>query len=803
MAELKENTSKKTGNSSNTVPILDIVFMTLRHWPWILLSVFICVGIAYFHLLRTPNVYTRSADVLIKNSLRGQYNGDEELSALGLNRSKANIQNEIANLKAKDVMAEVVERLGLDINYYHEGTFHDVVAYGYNLPIRLTLAGFPSNGSFTMKLTVDADSTVVIKDVIISGDEKYSKSFTGVLNDTINTPMGYLMVSPTSAYHSGETVELSIRKKPLFAARDSYNARLGVVQSDEKGSVLHITMADQSAERAEDVINAVIAVYNENWVRDRNQIAVSTSNFINERLGVIEAELGNVDSDISTYKSANLVPDIQTAASMYMTQNQQTQAKILEVNNQLAMARYIRSYLTADDTHNQLFPANSGIQSSNIQTLIGEYNTTLLQRNSLVAKSSEKNPLVAQLDDQLSAQRQAIIRTIDNEIIALDTQLKSLQGTEAQTISRLASNPTQAKNLLSVERQQKVKESLYLFLLQKREENELSQAFTAYNTRIINKPGASGVPVTPNRRKTLLMAFVLGLAIPFGVTFLKESINTKVRGRKDVEHLAVPFLGEIPQYVSKSKGKVNVDREQILVKAGKRNIINEAFRVLRTNVEFMCNATEGSKVIALTSFNPGSGKSFISVNLGMSIALKNRKVLIIDGDMRHGSTSEYVNSPKLGLSNYLSGGETNLLPLIVQSPTCENLNILPIGPIPPNPTELLESPRFAKLIDELKQHFDYIIIDCPPIEVVADAQIIDQYADRTFFIVRAGLLERSMLVDLDRLYEDKKYKNMAFILNGTRTSHGRYGYGYSYRYGYGYGYAYGYNYNRESKSKSK
>ncbi len=562
--------------------------------------------------------------------------------------------------------------------------------------------------------------------------------------------------------------------------------------------MVKLTFADQSTQRADEVLNTLIGVYNENWIRDKNQIAVSTSNFINDRLGVIEGELGNVDSYISSYKSANLVPDVGAAAAMYMNQSQQTQAQILEVNNQLSMARYIRSYLTADGTGNQLLPANTGLQSSNIQSLIGEYNEKLLQRNALVAKSSEKNPLVVQLDEQLNAQRQAVVHTIDNEIIALNTQLKSLRGSEAQTMSRLASNPTQAKNLLSTERQQKVKESLYLFLLQKREENELSQAFTAYNTRIVNKPGASGVPPTPNRRNILAMAFLIGLAIPFGVTYVKETNNTKVRGRKDVEHLAVPFLGEILNTKDKNKADKQTGGT-VVVKEGKRDIINEAFRVLRTNVEFMCASTPGAKVIAFTSFNPGSGKSFISVNLGMSIALKRKKVLVIDGDMRHGSTSAYIGSPSIGLSNYLSGSENDLSKVIVKDAVCDTLFYLPVGSIPPNPTELLESTRLADLINMAKEQFDYIIIDCPPIEVVADAQIIDRYADRTFFIIRAGLLERSILPDLDRLYEEKKYRNMAFILNGTRNDQGRYGYSHSYRYGYGYGYGYGYNYGSNNK----
>lgn len=806
MAEINEsvNKNKRRNNASGAVPLSDIFFMALHHWPWILLSVFICVGMAYFYLLRTPNVYSRSAEILIKDDSKGQSTGGDEFANLGLFQSNTNIQNEMTNLKAKDLMEEVVRRLGLDIEYYHSGRFHNTVAYGYNLPIKLTLSEYSDECSFSMNLSVAKDGKVTISELREAGKEPVNKVFTAQLNDTIPTPVGNMCVSPSHNYQKGEDVDLIVNKRPLSVARDSYNGSLSVSMSNEKGTVIRLTLADRSIQRADEVLTTLIGVYNENWIRDKNQIAVSTSNFINDRLAVIEGELGNVDSDISTYKSTNLVPDVNAAASMYMNQSQLTQAQILDVSNQLSMARYIRSYLTADGNSDQLLPSNTGLQSSNIQSLIGEYNDRLLQRNALVAKSSEKNPLVTQLDEQLVAQRQAIVKTIDNEIIALNTQMQSLRGSEARTVSKLASNPNQAKNLLSVERQQKVKESLYLFLLQKREENELSQAFTAYNTRIINKPGASGVPPTPNRSKILAIAFFIGLAIPFGVTYIKETNNTKVRGRKDIEHLAVPFVGEIPQNTKDSKKKSKSDQQEvnvIVVKEGKRDIINEAFRVLRTNVEFMCGSTAGSKVIAFTSFNPGSGKSFISVNLGMSIALKNKKVLIIDGDMRHGSTSAYIGSPATGLSNYLSGAENDLAKIIVQDGACENLSFLPVGSIPPNPTELLESSRLEELLNAVKKEFDYIIIDCPPIEVVADTQIIDRYTDRTIFIIRAGLLERAILPELDRLYEGKKYRNMALILNGTRNDQGHYGYSHSYRYGYGYGYGYGYNYG-ESKRQS-
>lgn len=812
MADVKETltASKKHQNQSGSVPLSDIFFLTIHQWPWILLSVFICVGVAYIYLLRTPTVYSRSAEILIKDDQNGQSISSSEFESLGLFQSSTNIQNEMTNLMAKDLMEEVVKRLGLDINYYRNGRFHDVVAYGSDLPVKLSLSGFPDEGSLSMDLSVNKDGKVTISDLAVPGHESSSTDFTGNFNDSIATPVGKIVVSPTPNYKAGEEVKLIVDKKPLSASIDSYTGRLTVTMSNEKGTVLKLTLSDQSTQRADDVLNTLIGIYNENWIRDKNQIAISTSNFINERLGVIEGELGIVDSDISTYKSENLVPDVEAAASMYMTQSQQTQAEILDVSNQLSMARYIRSYLTAEGNRDKLLPASTGLRSNSVLSLISEYNEKLLQRNSLVIKSSDKNPLVIQLDEQLNAQRQAIISSIDNEIIALDTQLKSLRGSEAKTMSRIASNPTQAKNLLSTERQQKVKEALYLFLLQKREENELSQAFTAYNTRIVNKPGFSGVPPTPNRRNILAMAFIIGLAIPFGVTYVRTTSNTKLRGRKDVENLSTPFLGEIPQYSKdgrRGKKKDHSEANTIVVREGKRDIINEAFRVLRTNVEFMCNAIDGSKVIAFTSFNPGSGKSFISVNLATSIALKGRKVLIIDGDMRHGSTSSYIGSPSTGLADYLSGADNDLSSLIVKDQMCDTLSFLPVGSNPPNPTELLESPRFAELIEKMKSEYDYIVIDCPPIEVVADAQIIDRYVDRTFFIIRAGLLERSMLPEIDRLYEEKKYRNMAFILNGTRNDKGRYGYSHSYRYGYGYGYGYGYNYDngfgtKKSKHKS-
>lgn len=800
MAEIK---LKKQAKVDSSVPLTDILYRTIHYWPFILLSVALCVGGSYAYLLTTPNVYTQSASLLIKDDAKGKStSGIDDFGDFGLFSNNTNIQNEITTLKSPDLIAEVVKRLNLDINYYLPGRFHNVIAYGTTLPVKVKFVNYPDNSSASFHLETDTNGKVKITDMELGSGEKSDKTYVCALNDTISTIAGKLVISPTESFTKGENVDIKVSKIPLSAATASYGSRLTVSMNNDKGTVIDLTLTDQNIQRADEVLSTIIGVYNENWITDKNQIAVSTSNFINDRLGVIESELGNVDSDISSYKSANLIPDVNAAASMYMSQSQETQQQILDLSNQLQMTRYIRSYL-ANGTSDALLPANSTVNNANIGNLISAYNNKVLQRNNLVSKSSESNPLVIQLDEQLAAERQVIIRSIDNEITNLSTQIKALRGNEAQLTSRIASNPTQAKNLLSVERQQKVKESLYLFLLQRREDNELNQAFTAYNSRIIKQPGGSTIPTAPNRSKILMVAFLIGLAIPFGIVYAKETGNTKVRGRKDLENMTPPLLGEIPQHVTPgNKGKKKEEAERvILVKPESRNIINEAFRVLRTNTEFSRINKDGCNVIALTSFNPGSGKSFITMNLAAAIAIKGKRVLVIDGDMRHGSSSSYVEKAKVGLSDYLGGEHDDVNSLLVTSEEIKTLQVLPIGTVPPNPTELLESPRFGELIKQMRPHYDYIIIDCPPIEVVADAQIIDQYADRTIFIIRAGLFERSMLAELDRLYDEKKYKHMAVILNGTRNDQGRYGYSHTYKYGYGYGYGYGYNYEGGSKKQ--
>ena len=789
-----QKTNTKNQEAQDFMRFLNLLYLCLSKWHWFVISLAVCLGAAVWYLLTTPKVYTRSASILIKDASKGGSSSDEAsaFADLGLFASSSNINDEMGALQSPDMMREVVSRIRLYMDYKVPGQFLDQTVYGRQLPVNVTIEGLLEDESASFTLNLSTKGAVTLSDIRRNGEETGASEVKGKLNDTICCSVGKVVVSPTAYFKSCPQPVIYVTRKSFAAAVAGSAAGLTVARTNEQSNIITLSYNDMSTQRAEDVLNTLIAVYNEKWVSDKNQITVSTSRFIDDRLGVIEGELGNVDNDISSYKSEHLLPDVQAAANMYMSQASEVDAAIKELDNQVYMARYIRNYLT-NGNKTQLLPTNSGINDSGLSSQIGEYNSTLLDRNSLVAHSSEKNPLVAEIDGSLAAMRTALLTSIDNQLVALNAQIRSLQGVGGQATSHIASNPQQAKYLLSVERQQKVKESLYLYLLQKREENELSQAFTAYNTRIITMPGGSMVPTAPVSNNILLAALAIGLIIPVAVIFLRENMNSTVRGRKDLDGLTVPFIGEIPQYENHSKSlfgkkKSRKASEMVLVKDGSRNIINEAFRVLRTNLEFMTGKDRSQNVVVITSFNPGSGKSFLTLNIAVSFAIKGKKVLVIDGDLRHGSASMYVDSPDRGLSDFLCGRMDNVEDVIVTHPEYNHLEVLPVGTNPPNPTELLFDDRLKTVIDMVRLRYDIVFIDCPPIEIVADTQIIEKLADRTVFVVRAGLLERSMLPELEKLYNERKYKNMSVILNGTEGGSSRY----SYRYGYHYGYHYGY-----------
>ena len=784
----------------------DFFFLCLSKWRWIIASVILYCGAALWYLLSTQPTYERTATILIKEENNSRFSGsnlDALFTESGIRMNESYVYNELSVIQSPSILTEAGKRIGLDVCYETDGSFHRIPLYGEQLPVKVIFHSLTTEDYGQLTLHLNGNSFEMSG--FTFNDEEQKTTVKGQYNAIVNTPVGKVSVVPQPCLKAF----LAECGKPLYVEHRTDYMMTTIIQSsisaglvDNKGTLIAISYRDIHPKRAEDIISTVIDVYKESWVNDKNQITRATSNFITDRLGVLERELGDVDADISSYKSANLLPDVTSASNLYMQQSKENSAELLKLHTQHAMASFVRDYLKKESNKNELLPVNTGLENIKIEQQINEYNSTLLQRNNLATNSTESNPLIAQYDSNLAQLRASIQAGIDNLLVSLNTQIRHMEMSENRTISQIASSPNQAKYLQSVGRQQQVKETLYLFLLQKREENELSQAFTAYNTRVIQAPSGSIRPVSPNRRNILLIAFLVGLALPIAIIYFLESLNSKLRGLKDLENIQTPVLGEIPEAkLSRQRPKWMFWKKEPqkkvawIVKTGNRDVVNEAFRVMRSNLEFTLPEKDKLATVCIfTSFNPNSGKSFLSMNTAASFAIKGKRVLVIDGDLRKGSASAYVGSPALGISHYLNGHETDLSKLIVEAKNYPGLHVLPIGIVPPNPTELLSSPRLQELIDEVRKQYDIIFFDCPPIKVVADTQIIARVAERTILVVRSGLLERAMIPQIDQLYEGDQFPALSVILNGTKIRNQRYGY--TYRYGYGYGYGYGYEYGK-------
>lgn len=775
---------EKLKPNDDFIRVQDLFHIFLSKWYWFVLSLFITTALVIIYLLITPPIYTRTASILIKdNSKSGTSAGSmAEFDDMGIFRSNTNVNNELITLKSPSLMEEVVVRLDLDKRYISRRGLRKIDLYKSS-PVLVMLKN-PNGQALQFDIELQPHGKVRLIDFIHSG-QALSGKIEGALSDTIATPFGVVMIIPTPYYNDeGGNPHVRFVKSNRQSVVNGYSSALQAVLGSKDATVVNLSIKDQSPQRAVDVLNTLIAVYNENWMKDKNQIAISTSRFISERLDVIESELGNVDEDISSYKSEHILPDIDAVSGMYLSEYAGSRKELLELNNRLSIMEYIRRNLS-DEPGNRLLPVNSGVDNANLEEQIGKYNALLLRRNNLLSNSSERNPLVIDMSQSLTEMSQVIIRSVDNLIVSLNTQINNVKRQEARVIGQIASNPNQARYLLSVERQQKVKEALYLYLLQKREENELSQAFTAYNTRIITPPNGSLSPTEPRRAFLLLIALLTGTLLPLFFFVVKERTDTTLRGRKDLEGMTIPFIGEIPLY-RKRKSRFSWekwDTPAIVVKEKNRNVINEAFRLLRTNLEFMVKKESQSKVIMLTSINPNAGKTFITMNLAAGFAIKEKKVLVIDLDMRKALLSSYVQSSGPGIADYLGHQTEEWRSAIVKGNNRGEPDLLPVGTIPPNPTELLFDKRLEQMLEELRTEYDYIFVDCPPVEIVADTSIINKLVDMTLFIVRVGLLDRSLLPEIENFYTSGKLRNMSLILNGTMLANARYGYRYGYAYG--------------------
>ncbi len=786
--EITTGVTRKTQSGNSPAVILKkILSLCTRYWYWFVISLIVAMGAAWFYLQLKPPVYQRSASIMIKQN--GGDAMDYTMRELGISQPATNLVNEILLMRSSVVASEVVNRLKLDVDYFEKGTFYDKTLYGLKNPLSMKFCDLGDNDRAGLEAEIRQDSTIVLSSFSLNGQHIAAESITMHSGDTIDTPLG--RVTAQSAPNPEKSVSnVIVQRSGINTAANNIRGRINASLQDRSSSIIDIRYRDVSRSRADDILNTLITVYNEQWMKNRNKQIVSTNEFIRDRLAVIENELGSVDKDISSYKSDNLILDIAQAGSLAMGEATESAKQEADIAMRIGQLRITYEYLSSATDDSQQIPLYSSIENGAILQRISEYNKLVLERNSHQSYSSAQNPLVVELNKQLAIQRKTIIDALSNEISTLQTQQNALRATHRDAIGRVARNPQQANYLLSVERQQKVKESLYLFLLQKREENELSQAFTAYNTQLIEPAHGSWDPVEPVSRSVYLMALILGLALPAVIIFLKEMLTTTVQGREDFKNMQIPFAGVIPQSGKKNRNKKKSRREPspIVVKEGNRDMMNEAFRVIRSNLEFLLGHDASHKVIMLTSIDPGSGKTFITANLANTISLKEKKVLAIDLDLRRASLSACVKNPSHGISGYLAGRYQDYHELIVK---LGEVDMLPCGALPPNPSELLYSDRFAKLMESVRQEYDYVFLDCPPLEIVADPAIINRYSDLTLFVARCGVLEKSLLPEIDEWYRDKKFNNMVVLLNGADANGGHYGY---HHYGYhSYGYhSYGY-----------
>ncbi|MBR4756200.1 MAG: hypothetical protein IK076_04595, partial [Bacteroidales bacterium] len=663
MAEELDNKSWSIQDDSEETlfSFRDIWALFWGHKWWYLLSLIVAGSIAYFYLYRTPKLYRSTEKIILETDQSAAVLSD--LSATMRRRAALghNVANEIVAFRSPDLMKKAVERLGLETNYTDLMFLRERELYN-KTPFFLSILGDDNRASsFSFIVKKKGDKSFILDSFTVGGNELEAKSVSGSFGDSLVTPIGSLRLTESQYFHTwGDDIRVSWANSRIRAGY--YSGRMGVSAARDESSVVTLSMTDYAPERARNVLSTVLDIYNEQWVEDRNRAATNTSDFIAERLVILQKELGDIDNNIKDYKQQNRITDIGAVSGQYLSQSSSYSEKAFANSNQLAISQMIRDRLTDPTQSNTLLPANSGLTNTTIEGQISAYNATLMKRDKYLKESSEANPMVADLNANLDAMKANITRSLDNNISALQLQQGKIAAQEGVIMGKLASTTGQALELQSMSRDQKVKESLYIYLLQKREENELATQMNISNNRLIQSATA-GAPVSPVAKKIYLIALILGLAIPFLFFFLRILFNTTVRTRADVAKLKVPFLAEIPQMGLEKKSLFSFTRPnrfdekscKIVVQHGKRDVINEAFRVLRTNLDMMTGYSEGCHVVMVTSFNPNAGKTFTIMNMAASMAVKGSKVLLLDLDLRKASLSKSLSKNGSGVASFLNG----------------------------------------------------------------------------------------------------------------------------------------------------
>ena len=781
-------------NEMQLIPMLKLCYHKfLQNWYWFTLSVIVCVALGWIYLQRQSRVYERQSVMLIEeantsggnmpNMRRASRSNMTSLLELNGVSVGDNLKNEIFIISSKRLMQRVVEKLNLDVDYLIDEGLHHVPLYKDERPVEIIFQS-PYTEEMAAK-TKQASLNFDVKKknantVVLTGfkDKEGNKlpDISAQLGQTLQTPVGKLSVLRGKSFNQWTDEAVHVSRMPISFAANLYQSKLSASEFDKETSLIVLTCLDTHTKRADDILNTLYDTYKEDVVENKNRVALSTAQFIDERLQIIGNELSTVETQLADFKKRNQLIDFKLTSQAVLTETSTAHQQTLAIETQLNVAQFLNEYLSNHTNDKDLIPTlNLGDAGVNQQ--IAAFNTLMNQRNTLASNSSEQQSMVREMDRQLTQTRQAIASSLQNHINALKLQLRDARLNENLLTGQIAGAPDMEKQGIDIQRQQALKESLYTYLLNKREEVALQQAINEANVRLVEGP-IGNRQVSPRSMVIMLLALGIGFAIPALIIWLMMTLDVTVHSRKDIENATtIPLLGEIP-HMKNATGKTLINElpnDAPLV---------EAFRIMRFSLNYIRHATQ---VIMTTSTTPGQGKSFISRNVCITFAMMGKRTLLIDADIRKRTLSAHFGH-HMGLTAYLSDNFTKVEDIIVKDGIAPGVDFMPAGSLPPHPSELLMSDRLDELMGKLREQYDQIIIDCTPMFSVADAGIVNRVVDITFFVIRAGVQERDFLPELERMYQENRLENLCIVLNDVKENASRYGSNYGSGYGYGYGY---------------
>lgn len=797
---MKENLYENNMNEldEEKVNYQELLFRYIIHWPWFVASLLVCLIGAWVYLHFQTPVYQVSASIMIKDDKKGGNSGSADLENLGLGgviTSAQSIDNEIEVLRSKTILKEVVNSLELYITYYDEDEFPKREMYKTS-PVVVNLTAqeadkLPSAALIDMQLSSDGGLDVNLK----VGLNEYNKRF-DKLPAVFPTNVGTFGFTLRDSLLNGQVEgrkdvrHISAVVSQPFGMAKGYQWALTIAPTSKATSVATVSLVNTNIQRGQDFINKLMEMYNRNTNNDKNEVAEKTREFINERIKIIDEELGNTEEKLETFKRNAGLTDISSDAQLAVSGNAEYEKKRVENGTQINLVRDLAKYINNPLNEYEVLPSNIGLTDNGLTTQLERYNELVIERKRLLRTSTENNPMIINLDMSIRAMKANVKAAIDGTLQGLLIVKADLDREASRFSRRISDAPGQERQYVSIARQQEIKAGLYLMLLQKREENAITLAATANNAKIIDEPVAEGGPVSPKPKMIYMIALVLGVGLPVGIIYLTSLTKFKIEGRGDVEKLTrLPIVGDVP-LTGEKNGSIAVFENQ-------NNLMSETFRNVRTNLQFMLG--NGQKVILVTSTVSGEGKSFISANLAISLSLLGKKVVIVGLDIRKPGLNKVFNISRKeqGITQYLSNPEKNLMDFVQASDVSKSLYILPGGTVPPNPTELLARDGLDKAIETLKKNFDYVILDTAPVGMVTDTLLIGRVADLSVYVCRADYTRKAEFTLINELAENNKLPNLCTVINGLDFQKKKYGYYYGYgKYGkyYGYGKRYGYGY---------